>query len=513
MVKLLVLAFSMGIALCAVVKTPNNYGPYIRDVIETVTCVFRSVKITYGKLQKYPNNCRLFIFCMNDVGIVRECPNGLYFNPVEKLCDLPENVDCEDPTETTTDENGEGSTTETGNTTETTEEGIPSTTGDQTTNGETSIDTTTSDEPTIENTTVEGTTSTTTADQTTNDEPTNEDTTIEGTTSSTTVDQTTNGETSVETTTIEEPTNGDTTVEGTTIAPTTSDEPTDEDTTVEETTSSTTVDQTTNGETSVETITSEDPTNGETTVEGTTIAPTTSDEPTDEDTTVEGTTSSTTVDQTTNGETSIETTTSTTVDEETSTTTVTEEICEPLCTVLPMYGGEVAHPEYCERYISCVNSCDGATSFCPASLLFNHFMSVCDISERAECILEVCVGKETGTLASVNSCRHYFVCLLESALLRSCGDGLVFDPSQLVCVQEDESNTCNIPDIPPAPPEVMVECEESVQLQNLRHPELCNVYYRCVRGNIFPRQCQPGLFFDEVKQACNLAELVDCTMT
>lgn len=42
----------------------------------------------------YPDNCSLYVHCVNGDGIVMECPPDLYFNPDTLNCDFPENVEC-----------------------------------------------------------------------------------------------------------------------------------------------------------------------------------------------------------------------------------------------------------------------------------------------------------------------------------------------------------------------------------------------------------------------------------
>ncbi|XP_058458069.1 uncharacterized protein LOC131434866 [Malaya genurostris] len=343
MVKLFVVLLFVGATLCVEIKTPIN---------QTVPCV--STENDLWELQKYPDDCRLFIFCMNNIGIVGECPDELYFNPDDQKCDLRENVECEDSSETTTAENEE----DTEITTEPT---------DQTTNEETTIDVTISDEPTNDDTTIEETTITTTEDENT----------------------------------------------------------TDDDTTTDD---------------------------------------------------------------------------------------GSEENCEPLCAEFPPWGGQIADPNDCQRFVSCVNRCQGAIMFCPRGLHFNQLKMVCDIPQRAECLQEVCSDREDGLHASANSCRMFYACVQNNALLWSCGDTQVFDPVRLECVQEDETNTCETPEIPLAPIEVVNECTDVVESQNLRHPYLCDVYYWCVKRYLFPRQCQSELYFDADAQACNLSKLVDCTI-
>jgi len=48
----------------------------------------------------YPNptNCKAFYQCVNGTAWQQECPADLYFNPILKVCDYKENVDCKQDT-------------------------------------------------------------------------------------------------------------------------------------------------------------------------------------------------------------------------------------------------------------------------------------------------------------------------------------------------------------------------------------------------------------------------------
>lgn len=63
--------------------------------------------------------------------------------------------------------------------------------------------------------------------------------------------------------------------------------------------------------------------------------------------------------------------------------------------------------------------------------------------------------------------------------------------------------------IPGAPKEVQEKCD-SQGSKFIRHPERCDVFYRCAKGQLFGRMCQQGLLFDETVGLCNLADEVEC---
>ena len=41
-----------------------------------------------------PKDCKSFYHCANGITYWKHCPGGLYFNPVNKVCDWPSNVKC-----------------------------------------------------------------------------------------------------------------------------------------------------------------------------------------------------------------------------------------------------------------------------------------------------------------------------------------------------------------------------------------------------------------------------------
>lgn len=51
-----------------------------------------------------PKGCKYFLSCKSGVGVGAYCPHGLWFNPKDRICDLPAQVDChlDDPVTTTT---------------------------------------------------------------------------------------------------------------------------------------------------------------------------------------------------------------------------------------------------------------------------------------------------------------------------------------------------------------------------------------------------------------------------
>nr|XP_029712856.1 chondroitin proteoglycan 1-like [Aedes albopictus] len=473
-------AFYLNIAAY---KIDLTLGKPISDTIQVVPCT--STVANIWENQPHPDYCHFYISCMNNIGIVQTCLNDLYFNAITRHCDYPENVDCENPSTptepdlSTTDSTDEIETSEPTDATDTTVEG--------------------------EITTEESTTETTTEDSTTEDSTTEDSTTEDSTTEDSTTEDSTTEDSTTEDSTTEDSTTEDSTTEDSTTEDSTTEDSTTEDSTTEDSTTedSTTEDSTTEDSTTEDSTTEDSTTEDSTTEDSTTEDSTTEDSTTEDSTTEDSTTEdSTTEDSSTDFSTVEDNTT-----EETTTQPTTEQFCEPLCAG---QDSEVADPENCSRFISCIDKCSGAVQFCPEGLHFNHHWSVCDLPQRAECLLEVCLGEPTELIPSVNSCRSYYECSASNANLRSCETGYVFDSTVLGCVLEDAHNACQIEDIPGAPQEVYNLCTTLVEDQLLPHPSRCDVYYRCVRGMLSPRMCLEGLLFDTQRGMCNLEDRVEC---
>uniref|UniRef100_A0A182NDG7 Chitin-binding type-2 domain-containing protein n=1 Tax=Anopheles dirus TaxID=7168 RepID=A0A182NDG7_9DIPT len=176
---------------------------------------------------------------------------------------------------------------------------------------------------------------------------------------------------------------------------------------------------------------------------------------------------------------------------------------------------EVAYPGECEQYVVCENQQYIRTEPCPAGLHFNPTLSVCDSPDHAECLEFVCQHNPDGiqlVLESLNSCKKYFICVGNMTVERLCAPGTVYDPVNGWCVIDDVENPCERERPPPPPESVVVQCAEESELKKIPHPTECDVYYRCLNGRLWVRQCPAGLLFDSVREQCNLAEIVPLTI-
>uniref|UniRef100_A0AAG5DRF3 Chitin-binding type-2 domain-containing protein n=1 Tax=Anopheles atroparvus TaxID=41427 RepID=A0AAG5DRF3_ANOAO len=201
---------------------------------------------------------------------------------------------------------------------------------------------------------------------------------------------------------------------------------------------------------------------------------------------------------------------------ETAETTTVKQGSEldALCSVQPSDALiELAFPEDCNRFVVCRNRDLVSVETCPAALHFNPTLSVCDSPDHAECLEYVCQNNPEGQLLelpSLNSCQLHFLCVGNTTIKRRCAPGTVFVAENGWCEPENVDNPCQRVRPPPPPASVIEECREDRELAKIPHPEECDVYYRCLNGRLFVRQCAPGLFFDSYRGQCNLEEFVSC---
>ncbi|XP_055620283.1 peritrophin-1-like [Toxorhynchites rutilus septentrionalis] len=180
-----------------------------------------------------------------------------------------------------------------------------------------------------------------------------------------------------------------------------------------------------------------------------------------------------------------------------------EENCHPACVG---DAENVAHNEKCEKYISCVNGCDGTMKTCPAGLYFNPILLECDTPDHAECLLNICADNADEKwiiVGSINSCRRYYFCFGKTVIPQNCAYGTFFDPTTLRCELDSVTNPCDVNRLPTPPDSVIELCKPDAELEYIPHPDDRTVYFRCLNGNLTVRQCPPGLVFDNRLQQCN----------
>ncbi|XP_040164213.1 uncharacterized protein LOC120900803 [Anopheles arabiensis] len=174
---------------------------------------------------------------------------------------------------------------------------------------------------------------------------------------------------------------------------------------------------------------------------------------------------------------------------------------------------ELAYPGECSSYIVCLDRQYIATEVCPAGLHHNPILSVCDSPDQAECLDYICQNNPEGSpinIASINSCQRYYICIGNMTVERFCAPGTIYDAENGWCIVEDMDNPCVRERLPAPPQGVILQCTGESELIKIRHPTMCDVYYRCLNGRLWARQCPAGLYFDTDRAQCNLAEVVSC---
>lgn len=101
------------------IRRKNIFNNFIFDLYFTVILLLYAIAtmVTSRRLKNDPCNglpdetfilnpkgCKYFFSCKDGLSVGAYCPHGLLFNPIDRICDLPNNVDChfDDPVPTTT---------------------------------------------------------------------------------------------------------------------------------------------------------------------------------------------------------------------------------------------------------------------------------------------------------------------------------------------------------------------------------------------------------------------------
>ncbi|XP_070153654.1 uncharacterized protein, partial [Polyergus mexicanus] len=206
------------------------------------------------------------------------------------------------------------------------------------------------------------------------------------------------------------------------------------------TTETTTTETTTTETTTTETATTETATTETATTETATTVTATTVTATTETTTTETTTTETTTAETTTTETPITTT---------PITTTTENIPEKPRKTCPPPGSteeaQIAHPLFCKFYYKCING-EKILQICPSAKDFDYIREVCDWSWKVNCIRPI--------------------------------------PTYDILIS-DCDNKC------------------SQEGRAFRHETDCSLYYLCSNGKKILKYCKAGLHFNVTLQMCN----------
>ena len=103
----------MKVSLLLIILSTSTGHPLLQNADVNVE---DNICHSSDELLPHETDCSLYYQCVGLTPVLRECPSGLYFDPILNICNWPQNVDCEN--ETTTDVATETTTTEATNVTE-----------------------------------------------------------------------------------------------------------------------------------------------------------------------------------------------------------------------------------------------------------------------------------------------------------------------------------------------------------------------------------------------------------
>ncbi|KAJ6646170.1 Peritrophin-1 [Pseudolycoriella hygida] len=173
------------------------------------------------------------------------------------------------------------------------------------------------------------------------------------------------------------------------------------------------------------------------------------------------------------------------------------------------------HDEYCNKFIMCFAGFPIIMQ-CADGLYFDRELGQCNFPEYAECDLEICPPEnDPGDiifLPSEQYCDKFFICFAGRPIKFFCPEGLHFNREINTCDFIENAN-CTIegkpePPGPPLPHEVDCDCADSIFF--VPHPNSCEHYFICARGQSHMIDCAPGFYFDSKNNWCDHPENVEC---
>uniref|UniRef100_A0A182NNF2 Chitin-binding type-2 domain-containing protein n=1 Tax=Anopheles dirus TaxID=7168 RepID=A0A182NNF2_9DIPT len=155
----------------------------------------------------------------------------------------------------------------------------------------------------------------------------------------------------------------------------------------------------------------------------------------------------------------------------------------------------------CQSYYYCQNGV-GTYNRCPGEFYFNELSQLCDYSDKVMC--HIC-QQQTGVqiLPHPQQCDQFITCSGGASYVGQCTEGYAFDRRLKVCNPlarvNCEQQRCPAQDNP----NVVVY---------LPGVERCDEYFICRSGSAIQKFCAPGLYWDEVKEYCDVQENVQCLL-
>uniref|UniRef100_A0A182S8M2 Chitin-binding type-2 domain-containing protein n=1 Tax=Anopheles maculatus TaxID=74869 RepID=A0A182S8M2_9DIPT len=154
-----------------------------------------------------------------------------------------------------------------------------------------------------------------------------------------------------------------------------------------------------------------------------------------------------------------------------------------------------ADPTNCSQYYTCYQGVAILQS-CPDQKYFDSTRSLCDIPEMVTCTIGPCTGN-TGlmSVAILNVCTSYTLCVGETPFNRTCADGTLFDVAFGDCVLAGDSTCVENP---------CLSVDPATAVPTTFYPVLnsCKQYIICDKLNPVVRTCAGSTVFSRTVSKC-----------
>ncbi|XP_074628206.1 peritrophin-1-like [Acropora palmata] len=97
-------------------------------------------------------------------------------------------------------------------------------------------------------------------------------------------------------------------------------------------------------------------------------------------------------------------------------------------------AGVHADPDTCKGYIMCDVAGIKHKMLCPSNLLFNATLRVCDWPQNVDCNEDICAVNGAGVHPDPDTCKGFIMCDMAGIKHKmTCPANLLFNPTLLVC--------------------------------------------------------------------------------
>ncbi|KAF9422502.1 hypothetical protein HW555_001900 [Spodoptera exigua] len=201
--------------------------------------------------------------------------------------------------------------------------------------------------------------------------------------------------------------------------------------------------------------------------------------------------------------------------------------------------------ENCNQFYKCVDR-HMEPMFCPSGLYYNTILKACDWPINVDCgqrivLLLLCVAfahansscsPDEEILLPHENCNQFYMCVGGMKIELSCGHGLMFNAELQLCdwlknvdcsdriipeeVDGGNQNEDNEPELPvggnnyddPSQAPAICAAEDSDGV--LVAHEQCNLFYKCFGGQPIPMECPSSLMYNPEKEYCDWPSNVNC---